>query len=106
MVEAGGGTLSVTRMDGRRIDRICFRPHREPGAGPAEDQPSGSAAVEHASAGAGASKYSAPKNGAPKNGSVGNGTARKSPTGHGPSKRGPSNHGKSGNGKSGNSGRT
>lgn len=26
IVEAGGGTLAVTRMDGRRIDRICFRP--------------------------------------------------------------------------------
>lgn len=26
VVEAGGGTLAVTRMDGRRIDRICFRP--------------------------------------------------------------------------------
>ncbi|MCA4132212.1 hemolysin family protein [Arthrobacter sp. M4] len=26
VVEAVGGTLSVTRMDGRRIDRICFRP--------------------------------------------------------------------------------
>ncbi|OFI40073.1 hypothetical protein BIU82_01670 [Arthrobacter sp. SW1] len=26
VVEAGGGTLSVTRMDGRRIDRIRFRP--------------------------------------------------------------------------------
>jgi Transporter associated domain len=26
VVEAGGGTLTVTRMDGRRIDRICFRP--------------------------------------------------------------------------------
>jgi CBS domain containing-hemolysin-like protein len=25
-VSVGGGTLSVTRMDGRRIDRICFRP--------------------------------------------------------------------------------
>lgn len=25
-VEVGGGTLSVTRMDGRRIDRICFKP--------------------------------------------------------------------------------
>jgi CBS domain containing-hemolysin-like protein len=25
-VAVGGGTLSVTRMDGRRIDRICFRP--------------------------------------------------------------------------------
>lgn len=25
-VTVGGGTLSVTRMDGRRIDRICFRP--------------------------------------------------------------------------------
>lgn len=30
-VPVGGGTLSVTRMDGRRIDRICFRPAREPG---------------------------------------------------------------------------
>lgn len=29
VVEAGGGTLTVTRMDGRRIDRICFR-HLEP----------------------------------------------------------------------------
>ncbi|WP_081736658.1 hemolysin family protein [Arthrobacter sp. MA-N2] len=26
IVEAGGGTLAVTRMDGRRIDRICFHP--------------------------------------------------------------------------------
>jgi CBS domain containing-hemolysin-like protein len=25
-VEVDGGSLSVTRMDGRRIDRICFRP--------------------------------------------------------------------------------
>lgn len=25
-VEVGGGTLSVTRMDGRRIERICFHP--------------------------------------------------------------------------------
>jgi CBS domain containing-hemolysin-like protein len=25
-VPVGGGTLNVTRMDGRRIDRICFRP--------------------------------------------------------------------------------
>jgi CBS domain containing-hemolysin-like protein len=25
-VDVGGGTLSVTRMDGRRIDRICFKP--------------------------------------------------------------------------------
>lgn len=33
-VPVEGGTLSVTRMDGRRIDRICFRPTRpEPGAG-------------------------------------------------------------------------
>ncbi|OAE02294.1 hemolysin family protein [Arthrobacter sp. OY3WO11] len=28
-VTVGGGTLSVTRMDGRRIDRICFRPAAE-----------------------------------------------------------------------------
>jgi CBS domain containing-hemolysin-like protein len=28
-VPVGGGTLSVTRMDGRRIDRICFRPVRD-----------------------------------------------------------------------------
>jgi CBS domain containing-hemolysin-like protein len=27
-VDVGGGTLSVTRMDGRRIDRICFKPVR------------------------------------------------------------------------------
>lgn len=33
-VPVEGGTLSVTRMDGRRIDRICFRPARpEPEAG-------------------------------------------------------------------------
>jgi CBS domain containing-hemolysin-like protein len=32
-VDVAGGTLSVTRMDGRRIDRICFRPHRVPGDG-------------------------------------------------------------------------
>ena len=33
-VPVNGGTLSVTRMDGRRIDRICFRPARET---PAQD---------------------------------------------------------------------
>ena len=31
-VPVGGGTLSVTRMDGRRIDRICFHPADEPAA--------------------------------------------------------------------------
>lgn len=30
VVEAGGGTLAVTRMDGRRIDRICFHPAAPP----------------------------------------------------------------------------
>jgi CBS domain containing-hemolysin-like protein len=35
-VEVGGGTLSVTRMDGRRIDRICFRP-AGPEAGPGDN---------------------------------------------------------------------
>ncbi|TLM75995.1 hemolysin family protein [Pseudarthrobacter sp. NamB4] len=30
-VPVGGGTLSVTRMDGRRIDRICFRPEADSG---------------------------------------------------------------------------
>ena len=38
-VDVGGGTLSVTRMDGRRIDRICFRPARVPRRG----QPAGQA---------------------------------------------------------------
>ena len=33
-VDVGGGTLSVTRMDGRRIDRICFKPVR---GAPGED---------------------------------------------------------------------
>ncbi|GGH94057.1 hemolysin family protein [Arthrobacter liuii] len=31
-VPVNGGTLSVTRMDGRRIDRICFHPVEEPAA--------------------------------------------------------------------------
>ncbi|WP_324642325.1 hemolysin family protein [Pseudarthrobacter sp. LT1] len=31
-VPVNGGTLSVTRMDGRRIDRICFHPAAEPAA--------------------------------------------------------------------------
>jgi CBS domain containing-hemolysin-like protein len=30
-VDVGGGSLSVTRMDGRRIDRIRFRPAGVPG---------------------------------------------------------------------------
>ncbi|MFJ4168555.1 hemolysin family protein [Paenarthrobacter sp. NPDC089714] len=30
VVDAGGGTLTVTRMDGRRIDRICFHHIEEP----------------------------------------------------------------------------
>ncbi|MGO4237507.1 hemolysin family protein [Pseudarthrobacter sp. YAF2] len=37
-VPVGGGTLSVTRMDGRRIDRICFRPAKEPGTPDASDR--------------------------------------------------------------------
>ncbi|MDT0167584.1 hemolysin family protein [Pseudarthrobacter sp. BRE9] len=37
-VEVGGGTLSVTRMDGRRIDRICFHPTDEPAAPDANDR--------------------------------------------------------------------
>jgi CBS domain containing-hemolysin-like protein len=37
-VPVGGGTLSVTRMDGRRIDRICFRPGSpEPESGNNDD---------------------------------------------------------------------
>ncbi|WP_461187119.1 hemolysin family protein [Arthrobacter sp. Z4-13] len=37
-VPVGGGTLSVTRMDGRRIDRICFRPAKpEPESGHNDD---------------------------------------------------------------------
>jgi CBS domain containing-hemolysin-like protein len=37
-VPVGGGTLSVTRMDGRRIDRICFRPAEpEPVSGNNDD---------------------------------------------------------------------
>ncbi|WP_285242392.1 hemolysin family protein [Pseudarthrobacter sp. fls2-241-R2A-127] len=37
-VPVGGGTLSVTRMDGRRIDRICFRPEKETGTSDARDR--------------------------------------------------------------------
>ncbi|HEU4668488.1 MAG TPA: hemolysin family protein [Arthrobacter sp.] len=37
-VPVGGGTLSVTRMDGRRIDRICFHPAAEPDHGDADDK--------------------------------------------------------------------
>lgn len=62
-VTVGGGTLSVTRMDGRRIDRICFKPDREP---------SGGSAVE-ASAG----------NGHSRKGSVRNGSSRHSPSRNG-----------------------
>src|SRR6476620_646418 len=35
-VKVGGGTLSVTRMEGRRIDRICFKP-----APPEPERPTG-----------------------------------------------------------------
>lgn len=37
-VDVGGGTLSVTRMDGRRIDRICFHPTEQPAAQDANDR--------------------------------------------------------------------
>ncbi|TQJ60550.1 CBS domain containing-hemolysin-like protein [Arthrobacter sp. SLBN-83] len=37
-VDVNGGTLSVTRMDGRRIDRICFHPVAEPAAHDANDR--------------------------------------------------------------------
>jgi CBS domain containing-hemolysin-like protein len=37
-VPVGGGTLSVTRMDGRRIDRICFHPADQPAAQDANDR--------------------------------------------------------------------
>ncbi|MCU1521415.1 MAG: hypothetical protein JWM13_2083 [Arthrobacter sp.] len=40
-VDVGGGALSVTRMDGRRIDRICFTPARVSGAEHADNQKSG-----------------------------------------------------------------
>jgi CBS domain containing-hemolysin-like protein len=36
VVETGGGTLTVTRMDGRRIDRICFH-HVETDTSVSED---------------------------------------------------------------------
>lgn len=38
IVPVNGGTLSVTRMDGRRIDRICFRPGERPAAPEANDR--------------------------------------------------------------------
>ncbi|MGN7148049.1 hemolysin family protein [Arthrobacter sp. SAFR-179] len=37
-VDVGGGTLSVTRMDGRRIDRICFHPTEQPAAQDVNDR--------------------------------------------------------------------
>lgn len=37
-VPVGGGTLSVTRMDGRRIDRICFHPADQSAAQDANDR--------------------------------------------------------------------
>ncbi|MEW1806082.1 hemolysin family protein [Pseudarthrobacter sp. NPDC080039] len=37
-VPVNGGTLSVTRMDGRRIDRICFHPAEEPAKHDADDR--------------------------------------------------------------------
>ena len=37
-VTVNGGTLSVTRMDGRRIDRICFHPSEEPAEQDADDR--------------------------------------------------------------------
>lgn len=37
-VSVGGGTLSVTRMDGRRIDRICFHPAVEPEPAATDDK--------------------------------------------------------------------
>src|SRR6476661_1231556 len=66
MVEAGGGTLSVTRMDGRRIDRICFRPQREPQDGAAADQAGQTMPVKH-----GAANHGKPGNGRPGNGKPG-----------------------------------
>jgi CBS domain containing-hemolysin-like protein len=40
-IDVGGGTLSVTRMDGRRIDRICFRPARDSDGEHGDSQKSG-----------------------------------------------------------------
>ena len=63
-VTVGGGTLSVTRMDGRRIDRICFKPDREPSEGSTLD---GTAANNHARKGAtrrnGSAKHGSSRNG-------------------------------------------
>jgi CBS domain containing-hemolysin-like protein len=33
VIDVEGGTLTVTRMDGRRIDRICFQPAKAADAG-------------------------------------------------------------------------
>jgi hypothetical protein len=75
-VKVGGGTLSVTRMDGRRIDRICFKPDREPGDGPAEKSNAGEPAAEKASAGAASSRNGSARDGSSRRGAVRKGLSR------------------------------
>lgn len=75
-VKVGGGTLSVTRMDGRRIDRICFKPEPAPGDGPAEKSNAGEPSAEKTSAKAGSSRNGSARDGSSRRGAVRKGMSR------------------------------
>jgi CBS domain containing-hemolysin-like protein len=75
-VKVGGGTLSVTRMDGRRIDRICFKPDREPADGSAEKSAAGESSAEKPSAGNGSSRTGSSRNGSSRKMSLRKGLSR------------------------------
>lgn len=75
-VQVGGGTLNVTRMDGRRIDRICFKPDREPGDGSAEEPAAEMPSARNGSDRSGSSRKGSVRKGASRNASSRNASAK------------------------------
>jgi hypothetical protein len=67
-VDVGGGTLSVTRMDGRRVDRICYKPDRGEADHGSIHAGAGSAKTASNKSGNGKSGNGKPGNGMPGNG--------------------------------------
>lgn len=82
-VNVGGGTLSVTRMDGRRVDRICYKPDRggeghgsartEAGSGKTVSGKTGNGKPANAASGSGVSQSSVSRNSVSRNSVSGNG---------------------------------
>jgi CBS domain containing-hemolysin-like protein len=98
-VDVGGGTLSVTRMDGRRVDRICYKPYRAGADHAPADTGTGSAKTGSDKAGNGKPANAASGNGASRSSVSRNSLSRNNVSRSGGSKSSVSGNGKPGNGR-------